>query len=85
MKIKIRAVSFVTFSDLADGLEDDAVTQIANSIAQDVTWGDACHTLVSPAQILTADAVVDGESDDIVELRRRVKLLPPFTLIDMEN
>jgi 5-enolpyruvylshikimate-3-phosphate synthase len=85
MDIKIHSVSFVTFSEITEGLDDDVITEIANSIGQDVTWGDSSHTLVRAQDAISSVDIDETCDPDLVEFKKRLSELPRFVLIDMEN
>jgi hypothetical protein len=80
-----RTVTFVSWSNLVQDLDDDFCVAASSGIGDSVTWGDARHTLILARDILANLELdyEDGESG--IAFKQRLESLGDDCYIDMET
>lgn len=83
--LQTRTVTFISISSLLSDLERDFCEAVWATIGNNVTWGDARHTLILARDVL-ADLDLDFEDGESgVTFLNRIKSLDADCYIDMET
>jgi hypothetical protein len=99
--MNIKTVTYVSWSELTQGISQDWADAVSSAIGDNVSWGDSRHTLIrandvyanigSPEDGITKwlyrddDADADADAQAERVFMQRLKDLPQDTMIDMET